>query len=114
RLSNRLKRHRKASAFTQSELVFLLGLKSHSAISRYEADERTPDLGTAFAYEILFEKKLGELFPGLFADVKSQVAARAWQLADALRKGPMNLQAAYKLERLAHLEQDGVPNLPAV
>lgn len=114
RLRNRLKRLRKASAFTQEELVFLLGLTNHSAISRYEREERTPDLSTAFAYEILFEKSPRELFPGLFAEVRSRVAGRARQLAERIRKGPMTLQAAYKLNRLAHLEEDGIPNLPAV
>jgi transcriptional regulator with XRE-family HTH domain len=103
-----------ASAFTQEELVFLQGLQSHSAISRYEADERTPDLPTSFAYEILFDHSPRDLFPGLFAEVRSRVAARARQLAETIRAGPMTLRAAYKLKRLAHLEDDGVPDLPTV
>lgn len=103
RHSTKLKRHRKRSGFTQEELGFLLGHKQHSAISRYEVGERSPDLKTAFAYQVLFGPEPQELFPGLLATVRAQVGERALRLAEEIKRGGDNPRAAYKLKKLACL-----------
>ena len=114
RHSTKLKRHRKRSGFTQEELGFLLGHKQHSAISRYEAGERSPDLKTAFAYQVLFDSEPQELFPGLLETVRAQVGERAAQLSEEIRRGGDNPRAAYKLQKLAGLRNEVMANASAV
>jgi transcriptional regulator with XRE-family HTH domain len=109
-----LKPHRKRNAFTQKELGFLLGRKTHSTISRYEAGERSPNLETAFAYQLLFDRQLDELFPGLRASVRAELAERARTLAEEIRRTGEGRKAAYKLERLAELNKKGGENAPAI
>lgn len=103
---SKLKPHRKRSAFTQEELSFLLGLKQHGAISRYESGDRTPDLKTAFAYQAVFGRELTELFPGLLDQVRTEVGARAAQLSQDLTRGGDNHKAQYKLQQLGRLTQE--------
>ena len=109
-----LKPHRKRSAFTQGELGFLLGRKKHSTISRYEAGERSPDLKTAFAYQLLFDRELNELFSGLRGRVCAEVAERARTLAEEIRRTGENRKTAYKLKKLAGLDRKGGENAPAI
>jgi len=109
-----LKPHRKRSGFTQEELGFLLGHKKHSAISRYEAGERSPDLKTAFAYQVLFGRALEELFPGLQDEVRSEVGKRAQQLAQEISEHGESRKAPYKLERLGRLAKEVFENAPTV
>ena len=107
----RLKRHRKRSGFTQKELGFLLGDRRHdSAISRYEAGERTPGLKIALAYKLLFGSDLRELFPGAHAQVAAELRERARLLSEEIRRGGMSRKSAYKLEKLARLQNEGLEN----
>ena len=103
RHSTKLKRHRKRSGFTQEELGFLLGHKQHSAISRYEVGERSPDLKTAFAYQVLFGSEPQELFPGLLETVRAQVGERAKRLSEEIKRSGENRRTTYKLKKLACL-----------
>ena len=100
--STKLKRHRKRSGFTQEELSFLLGRREHSAITHYEAGRRTPDLKTAFAYEVLFGERANELFGGLRAQARAEVEERARQLAQEI-SADTSARGTYKLGRLARL-----------
>ena len=109
-----LKPHRKRSGFNQEELGFLLGDKKHSAISRYEAGERNPDLKTAFAYQALFGCAVEELFPGLQDEVRSEVGKRAQKLAQEISQCGESRKAPYKLERLGRLTKEVFENAPAV
>ena len=109
-----LKPHRKRSAFTQEELGFLLGRKKHSTISRYEAGERSPDLKTAFAYQLLFGRDLNELFSVLRGSVCAEVAERARTLADEIRRTGDNRKTLYKLKELARLNSNEDENAPAI
>jgi len=100
----KLKSHRKRSGLTQEELGFLLGLKKHSTVSRYEAGDRDPDLRTALAYKLLFDSDLRELFPGLFGEIRAEVARRARGLSEQIRGGEDNRKAAFKLKKLAEFD----------
>lgn len=102
RYSTKLKRHRVRSGFTQEELSFLLGQRRHSTISRYEAGNRSPDLKTAFAYEVLFGERANELFAGLRAEARAEVEERARQLSQEIREDT-SARGTYKLGRLARL-----------
>jgi transcriptional regulator with XRE-family HTH domain len=101
--STKLTQHRKRSGFTQKETGFLLGGVGHSAASRYETGERSPDLKTVFAYQVLFGKRAEELFPELYGEARAEVAERARQLSQNLGGGDTNARGAYKLGRLAGL-----------
>lgn len=103
-----LKPHRKRSGFTQQELAFLIGGRKHSAISRYEAGQRSPDLETAFAYQVLFDGELlRKLFPGLYDKVRARVLERVKALAERLQKeGIGDRKRAYKIARLRRLADE--------
>jgi transcriptional regulator with XRE-family HTH domain len=105
RYSNSLKPHRKRSGFSQHELAFLLGLKEHSAISRFEHGEREPSLRTALAYRILFDRDLHELFPHVHEEVSAEIRRRADRLSNQLGRGAETPKSTYKLEKLATLQR---------
>jgi len=109
-----LKRHRRGSGFTQEELRFLLGLKEHSAISRFENGERNPALKTAFAYQVLFDRELPQLFPGLHQQTCREIGSRARQLLQEIKGRREGARATYKLKNLARLQQEGRQHAPAV
>ncbi len=100
-----LKPYRKRSGFTQQELGFLLGLKQHSCISRYEAGASNPSLETALAYQAVFGRELQELFPELHGRVFASVGERARQLSQRLSCGDEKRKATYKLQKLASLQK---------
>jgi transcriptional regulator with XRE-family HTH domain len=100
RYSINLKPHRERSGFTQEELAFLLGLKEHSAISRFEHGQREPSLRTALAYRMLFDRDLHELFPHIHEEVSAEIAKRAERLSKQLGHSETP-KSTYKLEKLA-------------
>jgi transcriptional regulator with XRE-family HTH domain len=114
RYSNNLKSHRKRSGFTQEELAFLLGLKEHSAISRFEHGEREPGLRTALAYRMLFHRDLHELFPHVHEEVSAQIGKRAERLSKDLGCGAETPKSTYKLAKLAALQRGAGAQLQAV
>jgi DNA-binding XRE family transcriptional regulator len=107
-LHTKLKPHRKRSGFTQEELAFLVGDKKHSAISRYEAGDRKPDLRTAVAFKMLFASDLRELFPGVHAQVSAEIAERARVLSEQIRGQGGGRRADYKLRMLSRLQREGL------
>lgn len=78
---------RRKHALTQSELADLIGI-SQKAISRLEdgAGDKIHHLRleTAFALQVVFGKRPGQLFTRLFADVEDAVIGRAAVLDRAL------------------------------
>lgn len=103
-----LKSHRKRSGFSQDEMAVLLGLKMASAVSRYERGERSPDLDTAFACQIVLGSGLEQLFPGAYGEIRQLVSSRATQLAEQLRRGAQDNKARYKLAKLEALARASV------
>jgi transcriptional regulator with XRE-family HTH domain len=76
-LYNYLRSNRKRLDFTQDEVAFLLGARGGTKVCRYERFARAPSLETAMAYEVIFQKPISEIFPGLFKRIEREVAARA-------------------------------------
>lgn len=78
---------RRKHALTQSELAGLLGI-SQKAVSRLEdttsENIRYLRLETAFAIQVVFGKRPGQLFSGLFEEVEDAVMARAAALDHSL------------------------------
>lgn len=81
-LPNYLLSNRKRLALSQGEVAFLLGTKSGAKVSRYERFAREPNLETALAFEVIFQRPASELFGGLYQKVEQEVAARATILAE--------------------------------
>ena len=101
--SSHLRPHRKRSAFTQSEIAFLLGHALASSVSRYETGTREPDLRTAFAYQIIFDADARELFATVYQEVINAVSERAAELAKRTAAGRLDTRAQFKIERLRAL-----------
>jgi DNA-binding XRE family transcriptional regulator len=73
RLVNYLRVHRKKAGLSQRELGLILGYGGKNSIYRHESFNSVPPLLMAFAYEILFQEPLSELFPGLRETVDDAV-----------------------------------------
>jgi transcriptional regulator with XRE-family HTH domain len=85
RLKTYLRTFRRRWGLTQTELAFLIGIKSNTLVSRFEELKRTPSLSASFACEIIFDASPIELFPGLFDDVQEAVYLRANELYEELQ-----------------------------
>jgi hypothetical protein len=75
-LPNYLVSHRKRSALSQKEVAFLLGIHGAARVCRHERFSLDPGLQTAIAYEAIYHRPIGELFPGLVEKVRNDVRAR--------------------------------------
>jgi DNA-binding XRE family transcriptional regulator len=84
-LKTYLRTFRRRWGLTQTELAFLIGVKSNTLVSRFEELKRTPNLTVAFACEIIFGASPVELFPGLFDDAQDAVYLRANELYEELQ-----------------------------
>lgn len=101
--SNCLRVERKRSGFSQEELAHLLGFTVASAVSRFERGEREADLRTAFAYAVVFDRPVKELFPAVHADAIRLTAERGASIAERLRRSEQSNRTSYKLQRLEAL-----------
>ena len=100
RLRNYLRFHRRKSALTQKELAFLLGYENHSAVSRSESAEQKIDLGPAFAYQLLFDVELSDLFPALYKQVQQGLVPRVHALQARIKASKSSQITAAKLKLL--------------
>lgn len=76
-LPNYLRANRKRLALSQEDVAFLLGKEGGAKVSRYERFAREPNLETALACELIFQRAVCELFSGLYQRIEREVAARA-------------------------------------
>jgi transcriptional regulator with XRE-family HTH domain len=83
-----LRPFRRRWGLTQKELAFLIGAESPTTISRLEQLKRFPSLAAGIACLVVFDTSAPEMFPGLFADIRKEVLARAAQLYDELQGNP--------------------------
>lgn len=79
---------RRRWGLTQAELAFLIGSKTHAAVSRIEALKTYPSLAEAIACSIIFDTPPPELFPELYGTVFEFVLRQAAELYDALQGNP--------------------------
>ena len=101
KLSNHLRGHRKRSALSQDEIAFLLGVESGAKICRYERFLHNPSLITTIALEVIFQKAVRELFPGLYRQVSERVVARVKVLAKKLKSANSTQLTTRKVRTLA-------------
>ena len=100
-LHNYLRTFRKRSALSQKEVAYLLGTQSSANVCRHERFIQEPSLQTALAYEVIFQKPVSELFPGLFEKMQMEVGARAKKLEQREFRGNTSRVMARKGETLA-------------
>lgn len=101
---NYLRTFRRRWGLTQDEVAFLLGWKSATPVSNYEKRKSMPRLYAAFAFQVIFADLPHRIFPKLFAKVEDEVATRAYQLLQRLKKDKRP-EAVRKCELLAALIQ---------
>jgi len=61
-IPNCLYKFRKLLGLEQSEVAFLLGLKSHTPVSEWETGETMPSLGNALKLSAVYKTPLDDLF----------------------------------------------------
>jgi transcriptional regulator with XRE-family HTH domain len=84
RLPSYLRALRRSWGLSQDEVASLLGLTSPSQVSRFERDERLPNLDVLIAYEVLLRKSARGLFPTRYSKIESRVMDSAAQLLERL------------------------------
>jgi DNA-binding XRE family transcriptional regulator len=72
---------RRKSGLSQRDLARILGSVSASQISRHERSRTLPSILTALGYQIVFEKPVSDIFPGLFSAVETGVQERLEEFA---------------------------------
>lgn len=77
KLPNYLRTHRKRMGLSQADVAYLLGVRSGTKLSRYERFRRMPSLGTAFAFAVIYDTPVDELFAGLMDDAARMTLKRA-------------------------------------
>ena len=87
RLHHYLRTYRRRSGLSQEELSILLGASSGTKVSRYESFRRRPSVPTVFAYEIIFNAPVRDLFAGFYETVRRDVAKRAGELLRSAGSG---------------------------
>ncbi len=101
-VATRLHAQRRNSGLTQREVANIVGLESDTQIFRHENKPAIPPLLIAIGYEILYQKPLSELFPGLYDTVRQSVEANVAELEKRLQqstaKGRQAELVAHKLE----------------
>jgi transcriptional regulator with XRE-family HTH domain len=90
---------RRRWGLSQREVAFLIGNKTHAAVSRIEAVKTYPSLAEAIACSIIFDTPLVELFPELFAKAHDSVLSQAQVLYEDLQ-GNASRATRYKLDFL--------------
>ena len=113
RLKNYLRTYRRRHGFSQEEISRLLGASSGTKVSRYESFSRHPALIAVFAYEIIFNTPVRELFAGTYDSVRRDVRERAAHLLKAIGPDAGNPRTVRKLDALRRIVESQGPNRTA-
>ena len=102
-LGNYLRMHRRRSGLSQDEVAFLLGAMYGTTVSRHEHDWRTPKLGTAFAYELIFGTPARQLYPKEYERIEKIVKTRARKMMVRMKYQPDDVRRARKIALLERI-----------
>jgi len=94
---NLLKRYRKRSSLTQTDVATLLGI-NQSNLARYETEKRLPTPEILLTYHILFGASLTELLQPLSKKVRSNLLRRSQRLIPQI-----NVASPKSNNRIAYL-----------
>jgi transcriptional regulator with XRE-family HTH domain len=102
---------RRKSALTSNELARLIGQRSDSSISAYEAGDRLPTLRVALALEVIFGLSPKLLFPGTYVSIEEEVMMRAAKLYGRLQ-GREDRKSTIKQAALDAIAERAAGNSP--
>lgn len=88
RIENYLHAHRKKAGLSQLEIGILLGYADEGAVSRHEQSKTLPPLLSALGYEIVFNKPIAELFPGIRESIQKRIEAQLLRFEEDLQQKP--------------------------
>lgn len=101
-IANYLHILRRKSGLSQSDLELVLEIVSESQVSRHERSASIPGLLAALSYEVLFQRPVSEIFPGLRSTLSAGIEGRLLRLERLLHesnsKGRRAEAIARKLE----------------
>ncbi len=100
RLQHYLRTYRRRAGLSQDEVAGLLGASSGTKVSRYESFKRQPSVHAIFAFEIIFNQPIRELFAGSYNAVHRDVRARATQMLAKFPAEKRDPRTARKLQLL--------------
>lgn len=95
-----LRRARRVTGLTQSEVSFLLGTQDGLKVSRYERESRYPNLHSVLALEIILRSSVAALYPHVHGAVAEQLRTRMMQLIGTLNSRPDHPATSRKLDHL--------------
>jgi transcriptional regulator with XRE-family HTH domain len=81
-----LRTHRLVWGLTERELAALIGLQTHSHLSRLERSKRAPKVEVALACQVIFGIPPSAMFPHVYTQVEDRVMWNIYQLHSALEK----------------------------
>lgn len=82
---NRLALLRKQHGLSQKQLAALIG-QARQVISAYERGHVLPNLAAAGMLQLLFRVNVAEIFPGLFQELRRELEANRFRLAQSLKR----------------------------
>lgn len=111
-LDNYIDTLRREAGLSQKEFAVLVGLNGHSAVSKWEHDERRPEtIECLIALELVLDEPIQTIFAGIAERVRPLVARRAAELLEGSTDKP-SARTADKfraLDRMARLEEHPKP-----
>jgi transcriptional regulator with XRE-family HTH domain len=100
-ISSYLRTFRRRSGLSQTEVAFLLGVRGHAKMSRYERLSRRPTLQAAIGLQVIFGLATKDILPQVFVAAEQKVIERAHALSRQLERETDTAQTRRKLEFLA-------------
>lgn len=103
RSTNYLRANRKRLGLSQDDVAFLLGCDSGAKVCRYEQMNREPNLKTALAFEVVFQRQPSELLPGAYQKIAKDVVKRAKALLRRIERQPPSRPRERKRQALENI-----------
>lgn len=81
-IPNRLRKHRRINGYKQSEVVYILGLKSSNRLSRWEQGLSMPSVENLIKLSILYHVLIEELYFDLRLEFITEINKKKKQHSD--------------------------------
>jgi transcriptional regulator with XRE-family HTH domain len=100
---NYLRLYRKKSYLTQSDLIFILGVKDNSLVCRWEQGERKPDVYTLLGYHLLFDIPIELMFDRQRSALIERLSQKIKLRIDYLKSNQPDGTAVKRIEYLHNI-----------
>lgn len=108
-LDNYIETLRNEAGLSQKEFALLVGLNGHSAVSKWERDERRPEsIECLIALELVLDEPIQTIFAGIAERIRPLVAKRAAQVLEKStdKSSAWTADKFRALDRMARLEEN--------